>query len=125
MKTDLAKWTKLGIKTYKEDPVDAEVPSHKLLIRAGLIKKLSSGIYSYGPLFLRSFRKLEEIIREELSEIDMAEVLLPMVQPKKLWEESGRWGYPDMQTFQNKNGHEFCLGPTHEEVITDYVRSFR
>jgi len=119
----MAKWTKLGIKTYKEDPVDAEVPSHKLLIRAGLVKKLSSGIYCYGPLFLRSFRKLEEVIREELGAVDMAEVLLPMVQPKKLWEESGRWGYPDMQTFKNKNGHEFCLGPTHEEVITDYVRN--
>ena len=123
IKAKTAKWTKLGIKTYKEDPVDAEVPSHKLLIRSGLIKKLSSGIYSYGPLFLRSFRKLEEVIREELEAIDMAEVLLPMVQPKKLWEESGRWGYPDMQTFTNKNGNEFCLGPTHEEVITDYVRN--
>jgi len=117
------RWTKLGIKTYKEDPVDAEVPSHKLMIRAGLIKKLSSGIYCYGPLFLRSFRKLEKVIRKELVAVDMAEVLLPMVQPKKLWEESGRWGYPDMQTFKNKNGHEFCLGPTHEEVITDYVRN--
>lgn len=119
----MTKWTKLGIKTYKEDPADAEVPSHKLLMRSGLVKKLSSGIYSYGPLFLRSFRKLEAIIREELEKVDMAEVLLPMVQPKKLWEESGRWGYPDMQTFKNKTGHEFCLGPTHEEVITDYVRN--
>lgn len=123
MKSNITNWTKLGIKTYKEDPTDAEVPSHKLLIRSGLIKKLSSGIYSYGPMFLRSFRKLEEVIREELDKIDMVEVLLPMVQPKKLWEESGRWGYPDMQTFKNKNGHEFCLGPTHEEVITDYVRN--
>lgn len=119
----MVKWTNLGIKTYKEDPSDAEVPSHKLLIRAGLIKKLSSGIYTYGPLFLRSLRKFEKIIREELDSVGAAELLMPVVQTKKLWEESGRWGYPDMQTFKNKNNNEFCLGPTHEEVITDYVRN--
>ncbi|MGH1468422.1 MAG: proline--tRNA ligase [Bdellovibrionales bacterium] len=119
----MVKWTNLGIKTYKEDPSDAEVPSHKLLVRSGLIKKLSSGIYTYSPLFLRALRKLEGIVREELDSVGMAELLMPMVQPKQLWVESKRWGYPDMQTFTNKNNNEFCLGPTHEEVITDYVRN--
>ncbi len=119
----MVKWSNLGIKTYKEDPSDAEVPSHKLLVRSGLIKKLSSGIYTYSPLFLKALRKLEGIVREELDSIGMAELLMPMVQPKQLWVESKRWGYPDMQTFTNKNNNEFCLGPTHEEVITDYVRN--
>ncbi len=119
----MVNWTNLGIKTYKEDPSDAEIPSHKLLLRSGLIKKLSSGIYTYSPLFLRALRKLEKIIRKELDLAGMAELLMPMVQPKKLWEESGRWGYPDVQTFRNKNNNEFCLGPTHEEVITDYVKN--
>ncbi len=119
----MVKWTNLGIKTYKEDPSDAEVPSHKLLVRSGLIKKLSSGIYTYSPLFLRALRKLEGIVREELDSVGMAELLMPMVQPKQLWVESKRWGYPDMQTFTNKNNNEFCLGPTHEEVITDLIRN--
>ncbi len=119
----MVNWTNLGIKTYKEDPSDAEISSHKLLLRSGLIKKLSSGVYTYSPLFLRALRRLEEIIRKELDLVGMAEVLLPMVQPKKLWEKSGRWGYPDIQTFANKNNNEFCLGPTHEEVITDYVKN--
>lgn len=119
----MVNWKTLGIKTYKEDPSDAEVPSHKLLVRAGLIKKVASGIYNYSPLFLRSMRKLEAIIREELDGAGMAELLMPMVQPKSLWEESKRWGYPDLQTFTTKTQNEFCLGPTHEEVITDYVRN--
>lgn len=119
----MAKWTQLGIKTYKENPSDAELAGHQLLMRAGLVKKLSAGIYTYGPLFLASLRKLEKIVREELNAMGMAELLMPMVQPKQLWVESDRWGYPDMQTFKNKNGNEFCLGPTHEEVITDYVRN--
>lgn len=119
----MVNWKNFGIKTYKENPTDAEVPSHQLLVRSGLIKKLSSGIYTYSPLFLRALRRLEGIVREELDSVGMAELLMPMVQPKKLWEESKRWGYPDMQTFKNKNNNEFCLGPTHEEVITDYVRN--
>jgi len=119
----MIKWSNLSHKTFKEDPSDAEVSSHKLLIRAGLVKKLGSGLYSYGFIFLKAMRKVESIIRDELSKIDCHEVLFPMVQPKSLWEESGRWGYPDLQTFKNKKSYEFCLGPTHEEVVTDYVRN--
>lgn len=119
----MKKWTELNLKTYKEDPSDAEVPSHKLIIRSGLVKKLSSGLYTYGYLFLKSMRKLEAIVREELDKIGSNEILMPMVQPKSLWEESGRWGYGDLQTFKNKKDYEFCLGPTHEEVVTDYVRN--
>ncbi len=119
----MIKWSNLSHKTFKEDPSDAEISSHKLLIRAGLVKKLGSGLYSYGFIFLKAMRKVESIIREELSKIDCHEVLFPVVQPKSLWEESGRWGYPDLQTFKNKKSYEFCLGPTHEEVVTDYVRN--
>lgn len=119
----MKKWTELNLKTYKENPSDAEVPSHKLILRSGLVKKLSSGLYTYGYLFLKSMRKLEYIVREELDKIGSNEILMPMVQPKSLWEESGRWGYKDLQTFKNKKDYEFCLGPTHEEVVTDYVRN--
>lgn len=116
-------WSKSFHKTYKEDPSEAEVASHKLLIRAGLVKKLASGIFTYGTLALRSLQKIEAIIRKELSAIQAQEILMPMVQPKSLWEETNRWGIPELLKLKNRNGHEFCLGATHEEVITDYVRN--
>jgi len=119
----MIRWSRLSHKTFKEDPSDAEIPSHKLLMRAGLAKKIGAGLYTYGYVFLKAMRKVEAIIREELSNIDSHEVLMPMVQPKSLWEESGRWGYPDLQTFKNKKNYDYCLGPTHEEVVTDYVRN--
>ena len=119
----MIRWSRVSHKTFKEDPSDAEIASHKLLIRAGLAKKIGAGLYTYGFIFLKAMRKVESIIRQELAAIDAHEILMPMVQPKSLWEESGRWGYPDLQTFKNKKNYDFCLGPTHEEAVTDYVRN--
>lgn len=119
------KWTKYHIYTQKEAPVDAELISHKLLIRGGYMKKLAPGIYTYGNLALRAIRKFENIIREELNKRDAIEVLMPMVQPRDLWEETGRWEQmgPGLLKMQNRNQHWFCLGATHEEAVTDYVRN--
>lgn len=118
------RWSKSHLYTIKEVPSDAEIPSHRLLVRGGYMKKLAPGIYSYGPLLLRALRKFENIIRKELDNRGCVEILMPMVQPRELWEESGRWQTmgPEMQRLTNRKGHEFCLGATHEEVITDYVR---
>ncbi|MDR3154429.1 MAG: proline--tRNA ligase [Deltaproteobacteria bacterium] len=117
--------------TLKEDPAEAELPSHRLMIRAGLIRKLAGGIYSYLPLMVRSLRKLERIIREALNSRGAQEVLLPAVQPLELWQESGRdrkYG-PELLRLKDRHGRDFAIGPTHEEVITDIirrdVRSFR
>ncbi|MCX7770048.1 MAG: proline--tRNA ligase [Proteobacteria bacterium] len=111
--------------TLKEDPSDAEVVSHKLMIRAGMIRKLASGIYSYLPYGLKAIQKVEKIIREEMEKAGAIEVLMPSVQPKELWEESGRWNYygKELLRFVDRAGREFCYGPTHEEVITDLVRN--
>jgi len=116
--------SRLFLSTLREDPADAEVASHKLLIRAGFIRKLSTGIFSYLPLGVRSLRKVENIIREEMCRAGALEVLLPGVQPAELWKETGRWEYygPELLRFEDRHGHEYCLGPTHEEVITDLVR---
>ncbi len=118
------KWTQSFLHTIRETPADAEITSHKLLIRAGLIKKLAPGVHVYGNLFLRAMKKLETIIREEHERIGCQEILMPMVHPQELWEESGRWqkAGPELLKFKNRNEHGFCLGPTHEEVVTDYVR---
>lgn len=118
------KWSQSHLFTIKEVPSDAEIPSHRLLVRGGYMKKLAPGIYSYGPLLLRAIRKFENIVRTELSKKGCVEILMPMVQPKEVWEESGRWKTmgPELQRLTNRKGHEFCLGATHEEVITDYVR---
>ncbi|MGB6066274.1 MAG: proline--tRNA ligase [Desulfomonilaceae bacterium] len=116
--------SKLLIPTLKEDPSDAEVVSHKLMVRAGMIRKLTTGIYSYLPLGYRSLRKLEQIVREEMDAAGAQEVFLPMVQPAELWKESGRWDLygSELLRFKDRHDHECCLGPTHEEVITDLVR---
>lgn len=118
------KWSKSFLFTLKEAPTDAEIPSHQLMVRAGMIKKVAPGIYTYGNLALRSIRKFEQIIREELNKRDCQEVLMPMVHPAELWKETGRWTKmgAGLLRFKNRNDHEFCLGATHEEVITDYVR---
>lgn len=116
-------WSQSFLKTLKDNPSDAEIPSHKLLVRAGLIKKVAPGIFTYGPLALRSLRKIENIIREEHDNAGCQELLMPMVQPLSLWEETNRAGIPELLKFKNKNDHDFCLGATHEEVITDYVRN--
>ena len=118
------KWTQSHIYTIKEDPVDAEIPSHKLMVRAGFIRKLSAGIFTYGPLCLRAIRKFENIIREELNKVGGLELLMPMVQPREIWEESGRWEAMggELMRLKDRGERDFCLGGTHEEVITDFVR---
>ncbi len=118
------KWTKTHLFTLKEAPQDAEIPSHKLMVRAGLIKKLAPGIFTYGNMGLRAIRKFEKIVREELDKRSCTEVLMPMVHPRELWEETSRWSEmgAGLLKFQNRNQHWFCLGATHEEAITDYIR---
>jgi prolyl-tRNA synthetase len=118
------KWSQTFLFTLKEAPQDAEIPSHKLMIRAGLIKKLGPGLYSYGAVFLKALRKFENIIRNELNSRGCIEILMPLVQPKELWDESQRWGQmgDGLLKFKNRNEHWYCLGPTHEEVVTDYIR---
>ena len=116
--------SKLLIATYREAPRDADVVSQQLMMRAGMIQRLAAGIYDYLPLALRAIRKLEAIVREELDRDGCQELLLPVVQPRELWEESGRWGVygRELLRFQDRKEADFCLGPTHEEVITDIVR---
>lgn len=118
------RFSQLLIPTLKETPSEAEVVSHQLLLRAGFIRKLSSGIYSYLPLGLASIRKVERIVREEMNRAGAQELLLPMVQPGDLWKESGRWEKygPELLRFSDRHARESCLGPTHEEVITDLIR---
>ncbi|TAL15478.1 proline--tRNA ligase [bacterium] len=117
-------YSKLFITTLREDPAEAEVISHKLMFRAGLIRKLAAGIYTYMPAGLRSLRKIEKIIREGMNNAGAQEVLMPAVQPAELWEESGRWDYygKELLRFKDRHGRDYCMGPTHEEVITDLVR---
>jgi prolyl-tRNA synthetase len=118
------RYTQLLLPTLKEVPAEAVVASHQLLLRAGFIRKLAAGIYSFLPLGLRTVHKIERIVREEMNRAGAQEVLLPAVQPAEIWEESGRWSQygPELLRFQDRKGASFCLGPTHEEVITDLVR---
>jgi len=117
--------SKLLLATLKESPSDAEVISHKLMLRAGMVRKLASGLYTWLPLGLRVLRKVENIIREELNNVGSQEVLMPATQPSELWKESGRWEQygPELLRMKDRHGREFCFGPTHEEVITDMVRN--
>jgi prolyl-tRNA synthetase len=112
------------IPTLKEDPADAEVVSHKLMMRAGMIRKLAAGIYNYLPLGLRSIGKVEKIVREEMNRAGAIELLMPAVLPAELWEESGRWEFygKELLRFKDRAERDFCIGPTHEEIITDIVR---
>ncbi len=118
------RFSKLLLPTLKETPSEAEVVSHRLLLRAGFIRKLTSGVYTYLPLGLAAIRKVEQIVREEMNLAGAQELLMPMVQPADLWQESGRWEKygPELLRFKDRHNHESCLGPTHEEVITDLVR---
>lgn len=113
------------IATQKETPSDAEVISHQLMIRAGMIRKLAAGLYSWLPLGLKVLRKVEAIVREEMNRAGAQEVLMPVTQPAELWQESGRWEQygPELLRMQDRHNRPFCLGPTHEEVITDLVRN--
>ncbi len=112
------------IPTYREIPADAEIISHQLMLRAGLIRKLTSGIYTYLPAGLRSVKKVEQIIREEMNRAGAIELLMPAVQPADLWQESGRWDFygRELLRFRDRHNRDVCFGPTHEEVITDLVR---
>ncbi|MGP0629286.1 proline--tRNA ligase [Nitrospina sp. 32_T5] len=118
------RYSQLLIPTLKEAPSDAEVISHKLMVRAGMIRQLASGIYSILPLGLRVLRKVEQIIREEMNAIGGQEVFLPSIQPAELWQESGRWDFYGKELLRiiDRHDRKFCYGPTHEEVITDIVR---
>ena len=113
------------IATLKETPSDAEVISHQLMLRAGMIRKMASGLYNWLPLGLRVLRKVEKIVREEMNKSGAMEVLMPVVQPAELWEESGRWQQygPELLRISDRHDRPFCLGPTHEEVITDLIRN--
>jgi len=113
------------IATLKETPSDAEVISHQLMLRAGMIRKEASGLYSWLPMGLRTLRKVERIVREEMENAGVQEVLMPTIQPSELWEESGRWEQygPELLRLNDRHGRAFCVGPTHEEVITDLVRN--
>ncbi len=118
------RWSKTHIYTLKDISAKAEIPSYRLMIRAGCIKKVAPGIYTYQNLALKALQKVQTIIREELDKRDCIEILMPMVHPKSLWEESGRWESMGdaLLKFKNRNNHEFCLSPTHEEVVTDLIR---
>ncbi len=116
--------SQLFLSTSKEAPAEAELISHKLMLRAGLIKRLGSGLYTWMPLGLRILRKVEAIIREEMNRAGAVELLMPAVQPAELWQESGRWAVfgPQMLKIKDRHERDFCFGPTHEEVITDLAR---
>jgi len=118
------RYSRLFLPTLREDPSEAEVISHKLMVRAGLIRKLASGIYTYLPLGLKVLRKMENIVREEMNRAGAQEILMPGVQPADLWKESGRWEVygKELLRFQDRHGHDYCLAPTHEEVVTDLIR---
>ena len=118
------KVSRFPLATIKETPADAEVISHQLMMRAGMIRKIAAGLYSWQPLGLRILRKAEAIVREEMDHAGALELLMPAVQPAELWQESGRWEQygPELLRFTDRHNREFCIGPTHEEIITDLVR---
>ena len=118
-------WSKIFLPTLKDSPQDAEIISHKLMLRSGMIRRVTSGIYTWLPLGLRVLRKVENIVREEMDASGAQEVLMPMVQPRELWEETHRWEKmgPELLRIQDRHERDFCLGPTHEEVITDLIRN--
>ncbi|HEX5313925.1 MAG TPA: proline--tRNA ligase, partial [Gammaproteobacteria bacterium] len=113
------------LQTLRTAPAEAETVSHRLMLRAGLIRQHAAGIYSWLPIGLRVLRKIETIVREEMQRIGAVELLMPAVQPAELWQESGRWAKygPELLRFTDRREREFCFGPTHEEVITDLVRN--
>ena len=118
------RFSQFGLTTLKEVPADAEIVSHKLMLRAGLIRRLASGLFTWMPLGLRVLRKVEKVVREEMDRAGALELLMPAVQPSELWEESGRWDQygPLLLRMRDRHEREYCFGPTHEEVITDIAR---
>lgn len=125
MNSSILRMSKLYVPTLKENPADAEIMSHKLLLRGGFIRKAASGIYTFLPLGKRVLAKVENIVREEMNAIGAQEIMMPALQPAELWHESGRWDDygPELMRLDDRHDHEFCLGPTHEELITALVRS--
>ena len=117
--------SKTFIPKIKDIPQDAEIISHQLMLRSGMIRKVASGIYNWLPLGLIVLKKIENVVREELNNIGAQEIFMPMVQPKELWDESNRWGKfgPELLRIKDRHDRDFCLGPTHEEVITDLVKN--
>ncbi|MEE2684586.1 MAG: proline--tRNA ligase [Pseudomonadota bacterium] len=117
--------SKFPLHTLKEVPKDAEIVSHQLMLRSGLIRRLASGLYTWLPLGMRILGKVQRVIREEMNNSGAHEILMPLVQPAELWHESGRWGDygAELARFEDRHGREFCLGPTHEEIITDLARN--
>ncbi|MEH6649370.1 MAG: proline--tRNA ligase [Motiliproteus sp.] len=117
--------SKFLIATLKETPSDAQVVSHQLMLRAGMIRKIASGLYTWLPMGLRTLRKVERIVREEMESAGSQEVLMPAIQPAELWQESGRWEQygPELLRLTDRHNRQFCVGPTHEEVITDLIRN--
>ena len=118
------KVSQFPISTLREVPADAEIISHQLMLKAGMIRRLASGLYTWAPFGLRVLQKVEAVIREEMNRAGGVELLMPTVQPAELWQESGRWEQygPELLRFKDRKGAEFCFGPTHEEIITEYVR---
>lgn len=117
--------SKMYMPTLKETPSEAEIASHKLLLRAGMIRQLVSGVYSYLPLGYRVIKKVEDIVREEMDRAGSQELLMSAIQPKELWEATGRWDDfgPEMWKLKDRHEREFCLGPTHEEYFTDLIKN--
>lgn len=123
--TELLEMSKVHVPTLKDDPADADIASHRLLVRAGMIRKVASGIYAYLPLGMRVLSKIENIVREEMDATGAQEMLMPALQPAELWHESGRWDDygPELMRLSDRHDHGYCLGPTHEELITAIVRN--
>ena len=113
------RWSQYPVNTTKETPADAEVVSHQLMLRAGLIRKLAAGLYTWMPLGLCAMRKVENIVREEMNRAGALEVLMPAAIPAELWVESGRWDKfgPELLRFKDRHDRDFCVGPTHEERL--------
>ena len=123
--SEILRMSELYVPTLKEDPADAEIISHKLLLRAGMIRKTASGVYTFLPLGMRVLAKVEKIVREEMNAIGAQEILMPVIQPAELWHESGRWDDygPELMRLKDRHDRGFCLGPTHEELITSLLRN--
>ena len=125
MTAPILRMSKLYAPTLKESPNDAEIASHKLLLRAGMMRKTASGVYTFLPLGYKVLAKVEAIVREEMDSIGAQEIMMPALQPAELWHESGRWNDygPELMRLRDRHDHDFCLGPTHEELITSLVRN--
>ena len=119
------KWTKMMIQTLREDPGDAEIDSHKLLVRASLVKKVAGGLFTYLPLGMRSLNKVAKIVREEMDRAGAQEIVMPILQPAELWKTSGRWESmgPGMFRLQDRGQHAYALSPTAEELVTDLAQN--